>query len=191
MQNRVKDVEFIDALLDQLVAEYPIDPARIYATGMSNGGMMAHRLGIELSGRFAAIAPVVATVFGDEPRPGEPVSAIMLNGMLDVSVPHRGGPPGGRFPGAWDGTPARPAAAQGELWAEANGCAAPPEIRDDRWSVRSTYRCPGGRAVELHLIRDNGHAWPGGQRGSELGDTPSASINATDVIWEFFQRHRR
>ena len=189
MDNRVKDVEFIGALIDTLIAEYPVDPLRIYATGMSNGGMMAHRLGIELSGRLAAIAPVVATVFGDERRPERPVSAIMLNGLLDVSVPHQGGPPGGRFSGSWDGTPAKPALAQGAFWADANACTGTPDTRDDGRSIHTTYRCPAGRAVELHLVRDNGHAWPGGERGSRLGDAPSASFGATDVIWEFFRAH--
>lgn len=61
MDNQVHDVEFINALLDKLIVDYPVDPKRIYATGLSNGGMMTHRLGIELSNRFAAIAPVVAT----------------------------------------------------------------------------------------------------------------------------------
>lgn len=75
MKNRTKDVDFIGTLIDKLIAEYPIDPRRVYVTGMSNGGMMAHRLGIELAHKLAAIAPVVATVFGDEVRPRHPVSA--------------------------------------------------------------------------------------------------------------------
>jgi polyhydroxybutyrate depolymerase len=191
MQNGVNDVGFIAELLDRLIAEYPVDPARIYATGMSNGGMMAHRLGTELSGRLAAIAPVVATIFGDERRPEHPVSALVLNGMLDVAVPHEGGPPGGRFPGAWDGRPAQPSIAQGAFWAQANACDANPEQRDDGRSIHWSYRCPGGRAVEVHLIRDNGHAWPGGERGSRLGDAPSPSFNATEMIWEFFRAHPR
>ena len=63
MKRRVDDVGFIGALLVKLLADYPVDPKRVYATGMSNGGMMTHRLGIELSDRLAAIAPVVATTF--------------------------------------------------------------------------------------------------------------------------------
>lgn len=189
MQSRAKDVEFISALIDKLVEEYPVDPGRIYATGMSNGGMMTHRLGIELSDKLAAIAPVVATVFGDEKRPQHPVSAIMLNGMLDRSVPHQGGAPGGRASDAWDGTPARPAREQAAFWATADGCADVPDVQDDGASTRVRYRCPPGRAVELHLVKDNGHAWPGGQQGSRRGDRPSSSFRGTDVIWAFFKDH--
>jgi polyhydroxybutyrate depolymerase len=189
MNNRVNDVAFINALIDQLIADYPVDPTRIYVTGMSNGGMMTHRLGIELSNRFAAIAPVVGTLFGDEHKPRQPVSAIMLNGMLDKFVPNQGGPPGGRFTGAWDGTPTRPAVEQAAFWANANGCTGSPEKHDDGPYILWQYRCPTGRAVEIYLVKDNGHAWPGGQAGTRGGDQPSSSLNGTDVIWEFFKSH--
>jgi len=56
MEQKIDDVGFISVLLHKLIQEYPVDSARIYVTGMSNGGMMTHRLGIELSDRFAAIA---------------------------------------------------------------------------------------------------------------------------------------
>lgn len=124
MERDADDTSFVRALIDRLIENHPVDPRRVYATGMSNGGMMAHRLGRELSGKLAAIAPVVATVFGDEKRPTHPVSALMVNGMLDKSVPHEGGP-------------------------------------------------------------------PGGQRGNARGDLPSSSMNATDVIWEFFRAHAK
>ncbi len=189
MQRRVNDVAFINALLDRLIQDYPVDPKRIYATGISNGGMMSHRLGMELSGRFAAIAPVVATLFGDEKVPAHPVSALMLNGMLDQSVPYQGGTPGGRFPDAWDGAAAKPAQAQAAFWARVNGCSAAPDTQDRAAFVLSQHRCPVGRDVQLYLIKDNGHAWPGGRPGSRRADTPSTSLNGTDVIWEFFRTH--
>lgn len=191
MENRVNDVAFVSALLDKLARDYPVDPRRIYATGMSNGGMMTHRLGIELSDRFAAIAPVVATLFGDEVQPKHPVSALFINGMLDKSVPPDGGAPGGRFDGAWDGTPAKPALEQAAYWARADACSADP-VRDDKGPfVVWRHRCGGGKAVELYLVKDNGHAWPGGQPGSARGDKPSAALNATDVIWDFFKAQTR
>ncbi|OGB24822.1 MAG: hypothetical protein A3I66_02650 [Burkholderiales bacterium RIFCSPLOWO2_02_FULL_57_36] len=191
MEHRVNDVGFVNALIDKLIKDYPVDPKRIYATGMSNGGMMAHRLGIELSGRIAAIAPVVAGVFGDESKPRHPVAAIMLNGMLDKSVPFQGGSPGGRFSRNWDGTPVKPALEQGAFWAAANGCTNLPDKHDRGPFVLWQYHCPAGRATEIYLVKDNGHAWPGGQPGSRRGDEPSSSLNGTDVIWEFFKAHTK
>ena len=167
--------------------------AFVCTTDMSNGGMMAHRLGIGLSNRFAAIAPVVATLFGDEPRPQHPVSALMLNGMLDKHVPEQGGPPGGRFQGAWDGTLMKPVQEQSAFRAHADGCRSAAD-QDDRGAftfIVMQYRCPAGRAVESYWIKDGDHAWPGGQRASPMGDEPSSAINATELIWAFFKAHAK
>jgi polyhydroxybutyrate depolymerase len=189
MERRVDDVGFIDALIDEMVSRYPVDARRVYVTGMSNGAMMAHRLGIELSDKIAAVAPVVGTVFGDESRPGSPVSAIVINGMLDRAVPFDGGPPGGRVTGAWDGTPTKPAAEQGRFWATANGCGPSPNVVDHGGYLLTRYDCPSSLGVVVYAVKDNGHAWPGGQSGSRAGDTPSTALDATQVIWEFFASH--
>lgn len=191
MTGNVDDTGFIRALLDRLAADLPVDTRRVYATGLSNGGMMVHRLGIALPDRFAAIAPVAATVFGDEPRPASPVAALMVNGALDTSVPPAGGPPGGRVTRAWDGTPTRPTRAQGDFWAAANGCASDADERVDGTVTRWQYRCAPGHEVEVLLVGDNGHAWPGGRAGSPRGDRPSRTVDATGAIWSFFQAHTK
>ena len=54
------DVGFLVGLIDAVSDIASIDPARVYATGASNGGMMAYRLAIEAGDRFAAIAAVIA-----------------------------------------------------------------------------------------------------------------------------------
>ncbi len=189
MEREVDDVKFINAVIDTLIARHAADPARIYVTGMSNGGMMSHRLGIALAPRIAAIAPVAGTLFGDEPRPSRPVPAVMFNGMQDASVPFAGGPPGGRARRAWDGTPAQSAAEQGRFWARANECDATPVIETRGTVVHTRYRCPVGREVELYAITDGGHSWPGGKAGTRRGDRPPTSLNATDVMWAFFKAH--
>ncbi len=55
-----QDVRFISDLIDKLEAEYNIDPNRIYADGMSNGGGMAFVLTCELSNRIAAVGAVAS-----------------------------------------------------------------------------------------------------------------------------------
>lgn len=189
MTDDVDDVGFLNALIDTLSARYAVDPNRIYATGMSNGAMMSHRLGIELSHRLAAIAPVVGAVFGDEVRPANPVSAVIVNGLLDESVPFNGGEPGGPGARTWSGTPVRPALEQASFWANAGWCSQPPQRATRSTITHTIYRCPGAVAVEHYALADNGHAWPGGQKGSRLGDAPSTAMNATDVIWRFFVAH--
>jgi polyhydroxybutyrate depolymerase len=189
MKERIDDVAFVNALIDEMIRRYPIDARRVYATGMSNGGMMAHRAAIELPNRIAAIAPVVGTLFGDEKRPIHPVSALMINGALDENVPPAGGAPGGRGTDAWDGTPARPALEQATFWASANGCDENAVKSDKPAFIEWKYSCPAGRDVQLVLVKDNGHAWPGGQPGSRRGDKPSSAFQATDAIWDFFRTH--
>jgi len=189
MEQRVNDVAFIGALIDVLASRFPIDARRVYVTGMSNGAMMSHRVGIELSEKVAAIAPVVGAVFGDEARPRSRVSALMINGLLDKAVPYNGGAPGGRFSQAWDGTPAKPALEQARFWAAANGCGLTPHTEDRGAYVKTEHTCPSPVGVAIYSVKDNGHAWPGGSKGTRLADTPSTSLNATDVIWAFFQSH--
>lgn len=191
LNNKIDDVGFISALIDRLIRDYPVDQKRVYATGISNGGMMSHRLGIEIPQKIAAIAPVVGALFGDEKIPALPVSALMINGMLDKSVPYQGGPPGGRFPGAWDGTAVKPAIAQAEFWAQANRCAMDPALEERGPLISRQYRCPDGKAAGLLLLKDTGHTWPGGQRGFRGADDPGSSLNATDVIWDFFRTQSR
>lgn len=188
MQQNVDDIGFLGALIDHLIRQYPVDPARIYVTGMSNGAMMAHRTGLELGGKVAGIAPVVGAVFGDESAVGQPVSALVINGMLDQSVPYGGGSPGGLFSSAWDGVDARPAPEQAALWARRNGCTSP-STTDHPAYIHIKYACSADLGVEFYGVKDNGHAWPGGKRGSRLGDPPSQSLQATRVIWQFFSDH--
>ena len=89
--NDIDDVGFINALLDSLIADHPIDENRIYATGMSNGGMMAYRLACELSDRIAAIAPVAATMVYTDCAMENDIPVIHFHSYLDSNVPYDGG----------------------------------------------------------------------------------------------------
>jgi polyhydroxybutyrate depolymerase len=192
------DVGFVSALIDHLRAEFPIDPRRMYATGMSNGGILSHRLGCELSGKIAAIAPVAGTIaMAEAPRctPGAPVSVIEWHGTEDRYVPYGGGdilgrPRAGRVL-SLDATAA--------LWATLDGCPreaqrsnlAPADPADATRVRRSAYGpCRSGSDVAVYTIEGGGHTWPGTAPIAILGPT-TRQINATQVTWEFFERHPR
>ena len=64
LENNIDDVGYIRALVEYLKETYSIDADRIYATGMSNGGIMSYQVGAALSDIFAAIAPVAAQIGG-------------------------------------------------------------------------------------------------------------------------------
>lgn len=188
MTNKIDDVGYISALIDKIIAEDNADPRRIFVTGMSNGGMMTHKLGIQLSHKIKGIAPVVSGLFGTENQPDNPVSAIIINGLLDKSIPIHGGHGEGKGRKAWDGTPLKPSFYQYEFWASANRCTINTKTESLTEKVDQIVAdCPNSQKVHYYLVKDNSHAWPGGERGSRLGDKPSQSFNATQKIWSFFK----
>jgi len=86
---RSDDVGFVSALIDAMGAKFRIDPKRIYATGSSNGAIFCDTLGVRLSARIAAIAPVNGNLGPSIPakfHSGGPVSVISFNGTDDPFV---------------------------------------------------------------------------------------------------------
>ena len=191
---RVDDVGFIGAIIDALVSNGRADPARIYVTGMSNGAMMAHRVGRELSTRIAAIAPVVGAVFGDEPPPRAPVPAFIVVGAEDQIVPPGGGPLqlrgilGGRSAADRD---VAPAIDQATYWARHNGCGAPTSTQVKAASRTEWRQCSSGAPVVYQSITGTGHAWPGGEPGREGAAQPTRDFDASAAMWQFFKTQAR
>jgi polyhydroxybutyrate depolymerase len=98
-----------------------------------------------------------------------------------------GGPTGGRFAHTWDGTELEPVKYQSAFWAENNSCKSEPKIKKVNKNIEKwIYECPKQSPVKHIIIKDNGHAWPGGKKGTSIADEPSTSMNATDEIWKFF-----
>lgn len=186
LDQKIDDVGFIRALIEKVQREYPIDARRIYATGMSNGGMMSYRLACELADKLAAIAPVAGALNVDC-KPTQPISVIAFHGIDDQHVLFEGGAPKVKA----DPHPRedQSVAYAMNFWAQHNQCDATPK-RDERGNiVHATYtNCANGVAVELYAIKGEGHTWPGGQ--SWLGgETPTREISATNVMWAFFKQH--
>ena len=90
MRERVDDVAFIRAMVEAIDRRFHVDRARVFATGMSNGGMMAHRLGCEASDLFAAIG-VVSGALNIPCHPADEVAAMIIHGTADEHVPYEGG----------------------------------------------------------------------------------------------------
>jgi polyhydroxybutyrate depolymerase len=103
-EGKADDVAFIAKLLDDLATVVNVDPKRVYATGISNGGMMCYRLAAELSDRIAAIAPVAGTMAIDKYNPKRPVPVMHFHGTADKMVPFAG--PGSHTPKVTVHTPA-------------------------------------------------------------------------------------
>jgi polyhydroxybutyrate depolymerase len=186
-QQGIDDVGFIRDLVATAEAALPIDPARVFATGISNGGIMAYRLACETD-LFAAIGPDSATQLV-ACTGASPTSVIAIHGLADTRVPYAGGM--GSGVGHVDG-PAVPTVLAG--WRTTDGCGDPSSTTVGVVTT-SVAGCPQGRAVELITVAGAGHQWPGGKCmdplvAAVLGlDQPSTALDATAVIWAFFAAH--
>lgn len=186
VRQQVDDVRFIKQLIAHLEDTLAIDASRIYVTGISNGGMMAYRVGCELTDEIAAIAPVAGAMTVPHCTPRGPLPVIIFHGTQDQHVPYAGG----RSPLTHDTRLDPPVAATVAFWVRHNQAGPTPQ-RDVRGHiVRDAYAAPStGADVVLYTVQDGGHAWPGGARGWSFGAEPTTEISATDLMWEFFVRH--
>jgi len=185
-EENVDDVGFVRAMVAELESEANIDSKRIYATGLSNGGILSQRLACEASDLFAAIAPVAGTLNFQPCNPSQPVSVIEFHGTADNHLPYNGGVGseslvGVDFASVLDSV---------GFWVASNGCSSSPltesfaDIQHDTWTG-----CAGSSSVELYTIIGGGHAWPGGHGGWPGSDQPTQSISASELIWQFFAAH--
>jgi polyhydroxybutyrate depolymerase len=187
-KNRVDDVAFIEAMVRAIEQVTPVDPQRVYATGISNGGLLAYRLACDTT-TFAAIGPDSATMLGDCPSPA-PASVIHVHGSADHNIPYDGSPGDGFA--TIDG-PSVPDVIS--RWRRVDQCA-PATASTAAPVTTSVATCADGRSVELVVIVGAGHQWPGSpskpliERALHL-DPPSPALNATATIWRFFQAHPR
>lgn len=180
-----RDIDFISALIDRLESEYNIDPARIYANGLSNGGGMSFVLANELSTRIAAVGMVAGAYMypWDKCHPARPVPAVIFHGTADPIVPYRGGP-SHSFDLPFPDIPTWAAE-----YARRNGCEKDP-LELPAGGAVSGLHWAGAAEVVFYSIAGGGHSWPGGKPLPEFITGPtSQEIDATRVMWEFFRVH--
>ncbi len=198
-KDRVDDVGFISALIDTLQKKYTIADKKIYVTGLSNGGMMTFRLGCELGARFAAIAPVIASMprnLMEQRKPPDPVSVLIINGTDDPLMPYGGGQVklGKQELGEVVSTEE-----SFRFWCKNNACTTDSvysqipdsDTGDGCATTRVVFSCPGQTEVVLYTIHGGGHNMPGCMQylpRSIIGNT-SHDFSGADVIWGFFKQH--
>ena len=186
---QVDDVGYIRQVLEQVQRQLRIDPQRIYATGLSNGAMMAYRLACELPGVFRAIAAVAGTDntrhCSSLPTPAQAVSVLHIHARNDSHVLYEGG----AGPDAVERsmiTDFRSVPETVARWVERNSCPKTPQRvleKDGAWCERYAP-CAGDTQLQLCVTATGGHSWPGGSK--RRGEAPTQSISANDVMWTFF-----
>ena len=192
MREKIDDIGFIRALIDELERTQPVDPKRIYVVGMSNGGMMAERVAIELGDRIAGAAVFVGALFGNEPRPVAAVPMLIVNAEQDEQVPIAGGTSTTGIVRRSQGMPYKPSRYAATFWATANRCTTNPTKAETADYVRERWTgCASGADVDFYIVKGAEHGWPGRGLGRPGVTRNTGKIDGTALMWEFFAAHHR
>lgn len=187
------DVAFLVALVNKLVADGVADPARIYLTGISNGGFMVERMACEHADLFAAYSVIMATTPAnsrEECHPSRPVPILFIHGTADSVITYNG------FWTPMGATLSAPDSAA--FFAKLNGCGgvskrALPDLDPlDGTSVteRTWQGCQDGATVTLLSIEGGGHQSPARVETRPDLATPflglrNHDIDAGEEVWRF------
>jgi polyhydroxybutyrate depolymerase len=197
-RNRIDDVGFTRTLLDDLASRVHIDRTRVYATGISNGGMMAFRLGVEAADRIAAIAPVEGALMVETSGPGRPMPLMLFNSVDDRYVPY-----GGRFGRLGRVAHVTPfPAVDDEIarWRGFDGCPAAAQVgptlkgapgSSDVGNSATRYEwgpCGDGSLIVLWKLAGSGHVWPGTAHPVSWLGRSTTLIDGDERMWQFFRQ---
>jgi polyhydroxybutyrate depolymerase len=188
-RNGVDDVAFTRAMISRISADHAVNSSRVFAVGMSAGGMMAYTLACDMPNQIAAIAVVAGTLTDESCAGVTGVSLLHIHGTNDQNVPLDGGT--GTMSAKRASYP--PVMAGISMFAQRNQCAATGSIstpaQDTTCDVRA---CAGGESVTFCKVAPGGHAWPGTEPApwqQENGVYVSPYFDATGQI-EAFLRNR-
>jgi polyhydroxybutyrate depolymerase len=189
----VDDVAFVQKIIEDLDADFSMDANRIFATGFSNGASMAFRVGVELSGAFAAIGPIAGALWLDGFTLDEPVSLIYITGTEDTLNPLDGGQPRLVSGEILNEKEKPPVQAHMDKWSGALGCDETPfPLATIPGILGESYaNCLDPADIVYYRIEGMGHTWPGGVSllpETVVGKT-SDLMDATQTLWDFFQDH--
>ncbi len=180
------DVSVIKAVVADIKRRANIDSNRIYANGMSNGGMMSYRLACELTDTFAAIASVAGTDGTKICNPSRPISILHIHALDDDHVLFNGGS-GVKSKTHADFVPVPDTI---QKWVRINACKPTPQrVLEVKGAYCDVYaQCQNNTQVKLCVTETGGHSWPGGTkiRGDAAGST---AIKANDIIWQFYEEN--
>jgi len=186
----VDDVGFLRAVVADVSRRVQIQPQRVYAIGMSNGGMMAYRLACEAADVFRGIMAVAGTDNTTRCAPSQPVPVLHVHARNDDRVLYEGGA-GEKFRREELVADFVSVPATISRWVKLDHAAASPaRVLETPGAWCELHQAEaGGAPVKLCVTATGGHSWPGGSedRGNEA---PSDAIRANDLMWEFFSQGR-
>jgi len=191
----VDDIAYFRALLEDLARWVAVDRRRVYATGLSNGGAMSHRLACQMADRIAAIAALGgANQYSTTSTcaPPRPVPVLQIHGTADPCWRYEGGT---AACAQRDDTAKIAVEESMRTWAAINGCASAEAARPlaSEPAMRTVAVRWAGCRAETELIRmeGGGHVWPGGWAyfGERIIGPMAAGWSANRVILDFFRQN--
>ena len=182
------DVGFARAVVSAIEGRYAVDANRVFATGMSNGGMMAHRLACDAADVFRAVASVAGTDATTQCNPSRPVSVLHIHARDDDHVLFDGGAGPGAFR---DQSSVMNFVSVPETiarWVQRDQCSGSAQrLLQVPGAYCNAYRnCAGGAQVQLCVTDTGGHSWPGADRVRPGKEAASTALDASATIWRFF-----
>lgn len=190
----IDDVGFVRKIISNLTQQMNIDKNRIFATGMSNGGILSQRLACEMADTFKAIAAVAGPDETASCTPSRPISVMSIHAKDDDHVLFNGGAGEGAFPDETKVTQFTSIPETISRWVKRNSCnPTPKRVLDKPGAYCDLYsQCKDNVEVELCVTETGGHSWPGGTkpRQGKSKIEPSTAISANDVMWDFFNRQK-
>ncbi|MEO4046074.1 PHB depolymerase family esterase [Pseudomonas sp. CAU 1711] len=187
VQRKVDDVAFISAMLADIATRHALDRSRVYATGISNGAMMAYRLACELPSEIAAIVPVSGTLALNGCSGAKNIPVLHIHGSADSNVPYRGG----MGENAIAGVAHRSVPETMQMLAKAHGCGAGTSEREmPDGSELTSWNCQSKAPLQLRLIPGGEHVWPGGdsRRNRKLF---GGNFSASQAAWDFAKQFKK
>jgi len=196
----VDDVGFLQAVIADAGDRFGVDRSRVFASGISNGGLMTQRLACDAAGSFRAFGVVVANMPADlrgSCAPSRPVPMMFFNGTDDRLMPFGGGEITTILGRGAGGTVLSYAQTK-EFWAGKDGCssstgevAVPDRAKDGTEVTVEQFRsCRGSAELTFYTVEGGGHTWPGSSgRSTRLAGTVSQDISATSELVRFFGRY--
>ena len=190
-RNDVDDVAFVAQLLDVLQTTYRVDPARVFAAGHSNGGILGYRLACELSDRIVAVGMQSGTMEIDTCSPTSAVSLLHIHGAADTNLPIDGGRGASSIANV-DFTSPRVAV---QSFAAAAGCAAEASLGSDATnpdlSISTWNGCPAGAQVRFVEVAGAAHSWMGHTPSNPAASPAYPALDASLEIVAFLLAHPR
>ncbi|MGC3993989.1 MAG: PHB depolymerase family esterase [Propionicimonas sp.] len=178
----VDDSAFLSTVITAVVAQFGVDPGRVFVVGHSNGGFMAHRLACEHADQVAAVVSLAGAMdVAGSCDPSRPVSVLQVHGEADDTILFGGGSIQGHeytsaltTVGRWRHL--NECAGSGQRWTpgiDADTASEGADLTGTSWTG-----CADGTSVALWRIAGGSHV-------------PSLTPAFTDALVDWLEAHAR